>query len=223
MLYSTILTKLDKYDEISLEYQDANHQLVSVLNENALFQSFLKAKANLKNELHNLYVKKYYGPYSLRMIYDKKVSFKETSDGGDYYGLSNADIDNIYYKIDEFNSKNSRLFSELDKFAETLDFVQFFLRKYNLCDDFIGCHISGLDKIGTANYKLRIIISLNERSLKIFNNEIKIDLLTSFISSGMNPIEMEAMKFEDPIISYKGKIVFSSISHEGYYFFKNKK
>ena len=64
---------------------------------------------------------------------------------------------------------------------------------------------------------------MNERTLKIFSNEIKNDLLTAFISSGMNPIEIEAMKFEDPIISYKGNIVFSSISHEGYYFFKSKK
>ena len=223
MLYSNILSKIDKCDEISLEYQDANRRLVTVLSESPLFQSFLKDKANLKNELYDLYNKKYRGPLSLRVIYDRSISLNVLQSDNDYYGLTKSDIDNIYYKIDEFNSKNSCLYSKLDKFAETLDFVQFFLKKYNFCDDLIGCHISGLDKIGTANYKLRIIISLNERSLKIFSNEIKNDLLTAFISSGMNPIEIEAMKFEDPIISYKGNIVFSSISHEGYYFFKSKK
>lgn len=58
MLYSNILSKIDKCDEISLEYQDANRRLVTVLSESPLFQSFLKDKANLKNELYDLYNKK---------------------------------------------------------------------------------------------------------------------------------------------------------------------
>lgn len=220
MLYSDIFAKIKNCDEISLEYQDLNNTLHPLLLNHPAYKQFNSERLFLRKELDRLYSRKYHGQYSLKFIYNGNVSKAELINHNQDIGLSIDDINDIFAKISAFYDKWVNLSTELETFTNGLDFVQFFITKFNLKDQFIGSKISGLTKISEATPKLRIRFAINEKSKKCFIDLLKDDNLSSKITQKMNSVEIKAMKFEDPVIYNNNNIVLSSISHEGYYFFK---
>lgn len=197
MKYINIFKKISNCDLLTLAYQ---YPIERILKELPIYNEYCLAKVALRKQFEKEYKSKFKGQ-SFR-VFISRYDSRYTHVMNESDGLTIEDLNDIKNRYDAFIKDNEDKLNYFVQYVRKSPLVTVFLKETELEKYLESISLIGIRQLFNAEVRLKVSFTLNKEAINAIIENLVDDL---------------KWDFQDPVIFYRGKLVFSSTSHEDYY------